>query len=68
MRWKDTLKEVHETQVNIFISGDIDLKHIYMRLPKKGNAKECSNYRTIALISHASRVMLKISKPSFSNT
>ena len=28
--------------------------------PKKGNAKECSNYRTIALISHASEVMLKI--------
>ena len=28
--------------------------------PKKGNAKECSNYRTTALISHASRVMLKI--------
>ena len=27
---------------------------------KKGNAKECSNYRTIALISHASKVMLKI--------
>ena len=27
--------------------------------PKKGNAKECSNYRTIALISHASKVMLK---------
>ena len=30
------------------------------RLPKKGNAKECSNYRTIAFISHASKVMLKI--------
>ena len=29
-------------------------------MPKKGNAKECSNYRTIALISHASKVMLKI--------
>ena len=29
-------------------------------LPKKGNAKECSNYCTIALISHASKVMLKI--------
>ena len=29
-------------------------------IPKKGNAKECSNYHTIALISHASRVMLKI--------
>ena len=28
--------------------------------PKKGNAKECSNYRTIALISHSSKVMLKI--------
>ena len=28
--------------------------------PKKGNAKECSNYRTIALISHASKVMLKV--------
>ena len=29
-------------------------------MPKKGNANECSNYRTIALISHASKVMLKI--------
>ena len=29
-------------------------------IPKKGNAKECSNYRTIAFISHASKVMLKI--------
>ena len=29
-------------------------------VPKKGNAKECSDYRTIALISHASKVMLKI--------
>ena len=29
-------------------------------IPKKGNAKECSNYRSIALISHASKVMLKI--------
>jgi len=28
--------------------------------PKKGNAKECSNYHTIALISHASKIMLKI--------
>ena len=31
--------------------------------PKKGNVKECSNYRTIALISHASKVMLKILQP-----
>ena len=31
-----------------------------MSIPKKGNAKECSNYHTIVLISHASKVMLKI--------
>ena len=33
-------------------------------MPKKGNAKECSNYHTIALISHASKVMLKILQAS----
>ena len=33
---------------------------IFIPIPMKGNAKECSNYRTIALISHASKVMLKI--------
>ena len=32
----------------------------FIPIPKKGNAKECSNYRTIALISHANKVMLKI--------
>ena len=32
----------------------------FIPIPKKGNAKECSNYRTIALISHASKVILKI--------
>ena len=35
-------------------------KSIFIPIPKKGNAKEHSNYRTIALISHASKVMLKI--------
>ena len=35
-------------------------KSVFVPIPKKGNAKECSNYRTIALISHASKVMLKI--------
>ena len=35
-------------------------KVIVIPIPKKGNAKECSNYCTIALISHASKVMLKI--------
>ena len=33
---------------------------VFIPIPKKGNAKECSNQRTIALISHASKVMLKI--------
>jgi len=33
---------------------------VFIPMPKKGNAKECSNYHTIALISHASKVMLKI--------
>ena len=33
---------------------------VFIPIPKKGNAKECSNYRTIALISHASQIMLKI--------
>ena len=32
----------------------------FIPIPKKGNAKECSNYHTIALVSHASKVMLKI--------
>ena len=35
-------------------------RSVFIPIPKKGNAKECSNYRTIALISHASKVMLKI--------
>ena len=35
-------------------------RSVFVRIPKKGNAKECSHYRTIALISHASKVMLKI--------
>ena len=35
-------------------------KSVFIPIPKKGNAKECSNYRTFALISHASKVTLKI--------
>ena len=35
-------------------------RSVFIPIPKKGNAKECSNYRTIALISHASKVILKI--------
>ena len=35
-------------------------RSVFISIPKKGKAKECSNYHTIALISHASKVMLKI--------
>ena len=41
---------------------------VLIPIPKKGNAKESSNYRTVALISHASKVMLKILQAVFSNT
>ena len=39
-------------------------RSVFIPISKKGNAKECSNYRTIALISHASKVMLKILQAS----
>ena len=35
-------------------------RSVFIPIPKKGNAKECTNYRTVALISHASKVRLKI--------
>ena len=35
-------------------------RSVFIPIPKKGNANECSNYHTIALISHANKVMLKI--------
>ena len=35
-------------------------RSVFISIPKKGNAKECSNYHTIALMSHASKVMLNI--------
>ena len=35
-------------------------RSVFISIPEKGNAKECSNYCTIALISHASKVLLKI--------
>ena len=35
-------------------------RSVFIPIPKKGNAKQCSNYHTVALISHASKVMFKI--------
>ena len=39
-------------------------RSVFISIPKKGNAKACSNYHTIALISHASKVMLTQNSPS----
>ena len=41
---------------------------VFIPIPKKGNPKECSNYRTIAVISHAGKVVLKILQARLSNT
>ena len=50
----DAVKVLHSTRQQIW------KRSVFIPIPKKGNAKECSNYRTIALISHASKVMFKI--------
>ena len=42
-------------------------RSVFIPIPKKGNAQECSNYLTIALISHASKVMLKILQVGFNS-
>ena len=43
-------------------------RSVFIPIPMKGNAKKCSNYHTIALISHTSKQCSKFSKPGFSNT
>ena len=59
----DAVKELHSVCQQIWKTQQWpqDWKRsVFIPVPKKGNAKECSNYHTIALISHASKVMLKI--------
>ena len=43
-------------------------RYVFIPIPKKGNAKECSNYSTVALISYSSKVMLKILQNSLQNS
>ena len=45
---------------NSAVAAGLEKVPNFIPIPKKGNAKECSNYHTIALISHASKLMLKI--------
>ena len=59
----DAVKVLHSTWQQIWNAPQWpqDLKRlIFIPIPKKGNAKECSNYRTVELISHSSKVMVKI--------
>ena len=59
----DAVKVLHSIGQQIWKTqqGPQDGKRsVFIPIPKKGNAKECSNYHTIALISHASKIMLKI--------
>ena len=67
----DAVKMLHSTCQKIWKTQQWPQdweRSVFIPIPKKSNAKECSNYCTIALISHASKVMLKFSKPGFSNT
>ena len=67
----DTMKVLHSICQQIWKTQQWpqDWKRsVFIPIPKKGNAKECTNYCTIAFISHASKVMLKFSKPGLSNT
>ena len=45
---------------SVVSTGSVATGSVFIPIPKKGNAKECSNYHTIALILHTSKVMLKI--------
>ena len=57
----DTVKVLHSMCQQIWNTQPQDWKRsVFNPVPKKCNAKECSNYCTVALISHASKVLLKI--------
>ena len=63
MKLKDAVEVLHSICQQIWKTQQWPQdweRSVFIPTPKKGNAKECSNYHTIALISHASKVMLKI--------
>ena len=68
---EDAVKVLHSLCQQIWKTQQWPLdwkRSVFIPIQKKGNAKECSNYRTIALISHASKIMLKILQPGFNST
>ena len=59
------VKVLHSTYQQIWkLSHRTGRRSVFILIPKKGNAKECSDYHTITLISHASKVILKILQAS----
>ena len=61
--WNDAVKVLHSIYQQIWKTQQWPQdwrRSVFIPIPKKGNDKECSHYRTIALISHTSKVMLKI--------
>ena len=56
----DAVKVLHSIYQQIWKTQQDWKRSVFIPIPKKGKAKECSNYHTIAFISHASKVMLKI--------
>ena len=54
-----SLAEIDATCTSKFGNSQHWKRSVFIPIPKKGNVEECSNYHTIALISHASKVMLK---------
>ena len=56
----DAVKVLHSICQQIWKWPQDWKRSVFIPIPKKGNAKECSNYHTVALISHTSIVMLKI--------
>ena len=57
--WEITAKYIPANLENSAVATDYK-RSVFIPIPKKDNAKECSNYYTLALISHASKIMLKI--------
>ena len=58
-RWQEYTETLYKKDLHEHWLQDWK-RWVFIAVPKKGNAKECSNYCTIALISYASKVMLKI--------
>ena len=64
----DAVKLLHSTYQQIWKTQQwpwVWKRTVFVLIPKKGNAKECSNYHTIAFISHASKVMVKMLQARF---